>query len=388
MKTKKFVAGMLGAAVVSAFAVQPAVADTFRFAVGFPSGAPVEAAKKYAEAVQEYTNKKHRVRIFELSLLNHSEMSDGISKGMADVGYLLTAYSPSDYPFSNMGADLSMVTALDNKISGREGYAYSGAMLEYIMLNCQECQDEFSKNNQVYTSVVSTPSYVMFCNDPVTSTESVKGKRLRISGASWARWARAFEAQPVALPVNEVYEALSQGVVDCSFLSPTELTNFNLIEVVRNITTDVPGGLYAAGGSSTLNKSKWDKFSKEEKEAFLKAGSVMAAQITFLYQQQATEDLKKAEARGINISQAQPDMLNKSREFIRNDLAYIPQFYADEYKLDSEVLKARSQTMLGLIEKWQDIIAKADIKTADDLREVYWEQVYSKVDPSTYSPKK
>lgn len=388
MRTRKTLAALLGAAVLGTMAAQPAAADTFRFALGFPSGAPVEAAKKYAEAVQEYTNKKHRVRVFELSLLNHSEMSDGINKGLADIGYLLTAYTPSDYPYSNMGADLSMLTALDNKIAGQEGYAYSGAMLEYIMLNCDECQEEFSKNNQVYTSVVSTPAYVMFCNDPVNSLDSVKGKRIRISGAPWARWSRAFEAQPVALPVGEIYEALSQGVVDCAFLSPTELTNFNLIEVVRNITTDVPGGLYAAGGSSTLNKTKWDRFSDDEKEAFLKAGAVMAAQITYLYQEQATDDLKKAQARNINIMQAEPELLQKSREFIQKDLEYIPQFYADEYKLDANRLKELSQTMLGLIEKWQNIIANADIQSADDLRDVYWQEVYSKIDPSKYSPKK
>ncbi|MFT0851802.1 C4-dicarboxylate TRAP transporter substrate-binding protein [Achromobacter sp. F4_2707] len=388
MSTRKHLAGLIGAALVSAVAVQPAAADTFRFALGFPSGAPIEAAKKYAEAVQEYTDKKHRVRIFELSLLNHSEMSEGIGKGLADIGYLLTAYSPSDYPFSNMAADLSMVTALDDKIAGQEGYAYSGAMLEYIMLNCDECQDEFSKNNQVYTSVVSTPAYVMFCNDPIDTVAAVEGKRLRTSGAPWARWARSFNAQPVSLPVGEVYEALSQGVVDCAFLSPTELTNFNLIEVVKNITTDVPGGLYAAGGSSTLNKSKWDAFSTEEKAAFLKAGSVMAAQITYLYQQQATEDMKKAEARGLNIIQAQPDLLAKSQEFIKKDLEYVPQFYADEYKLDAENLKGKAEVMLGLIEKWQGLIANANIQSADDLRDLYWEQVYSKIDPAKYSPKK
>lgn len=388
MITSRKLASLIGAAVLGVAASQPALADTFRFAVGFPAGAPVEAAKKYAEAVQEYTNKKHRVRIFELSLLNHSEMSEGINKGLADVGYLLTAYTPSDYPFSNMAADFSMLTALDNKLSGQEGLAYSGAMLEFIMLNCEECQQEFTKNNQVYTSVVSTPAYVLFCNNPVKSVADVKGKRIRTSGAPWARWSRAFEAQPVALPVGEIYEALSQGVVDCAFLSPTELTNFNLVEVVRNITTDVPGGLYAAGGSSTLNKTKWDKFSVEEKEAFLKAGAVMAAQITYLYQKQANEDMEKAKARGINIIQAEPELLKASHDFIRKDLDYVPQFYADEYKLDANRLQELSKTMLGLIEKWQNIIANANVQSADDLRDVYWEHVYSKIDPAKYSPKR
>lgn len=388
MKLKQKIVSLIGTALCASLVALPAKADTFRFAVGFPSGTPLEAAHKYADAVKNYTNNKHKVRIFELSLLNHSEMSEGISKGLADVGYLLTAYTPSDYPFSNLGADMSMMMALEDKFVGQEGYVYSGAMLEYIMLNCEECQNEFTANNQVYTSVVSTPAYVMFCNNLVADEDDLKGKRLRISGAPWARWAREFGAQPVALPVGEIYEALSQGVVDCAFLSPTELTNFNLSEVVKNITTNLPGGLYAAGGSSTLNKTKWDKFNDEEKEAFLKAGAVMTAEITYGYQKQAEDDLDKAARKGIKIIGANQDLVSKSHDFIRKDLEFIPTFYAKEYKKDEGRLKELSETMTDLIKKWQGIIAESEIKSADDLRDVYWTHVYSKIDPATYSPKK
>lgn len=309
-------------------------------------------------------------------------MSSGISQGMADLGYLLTAYSPSDYPHSNLGADMSMQTALQNEVLGKEGYAYSGAMLEYIMLNCPECQNEFASNNQVYTSVVSTPAYVMFCNEPVNTVEEINGKRLRISGASWARWAKNFGGSPVALPVTEVYEALEQGVVDCTFLSPTELTNFNLIDVVKNITTDVPGGLYAAGGAATLNRDTWNRFNNEEKEGLLKAGSVMAAYVTFLYQQQAYSDMEKAEKKGINILKAEGDLLEKSREFIKSDLEFIPKFYADEYKIDGSRTRELAANMSKLIEKWNRLVG--DIETADQLAKLYWNEVYSKLDPATY----
>lgn len=381
----KKTAAVIGTALLASAVSMSAQADTLRFAVGFPSGAPIEAAKKYAEAVKEYTDNRHKVKVYELSLLNLSEMSEGVTKGLADVGYVLTAYSPSDYPYSNLGADMSMSVALSDKALGKEGIAYAGAMLEYIMLNCDECQNEFTKNNQVYTGVVATPSYVMFCNEPTNSVEDLKGKRLRTSGAPWARWAKAFDAQPVSIPIGEIYEALGQGVVDCTFLSPTELTNFNLIEVVKNVVTDVPNGLYAAGGSSTLNKSRWDKFSKEDKEAMLKSGAVMTAYVTYLYQQQALEDLEKAKAKGINVGIAQPELLEKSREFIREDLTFVPTFYANEYKLDPARLNELSGTMAGLITKWEDIIDNANIESADDLIDLYWDEVYSKIDVETYA---
>ncbi len=380
---KKLGSMVAGVTVASACAL-PAYADTLRYAVGFPSGAPIEAAKEYANAVKEFTNNKHRVRIFELSLLNHSEMKEGVSKGLADIGYLLTTYSPSDYPFSNMGADMSMSVALNDRISQKEGFAYSGAMLEYIMLNCPECQGEFKKNNQVYTGVVSTPSYVMFCNNPVNTVEQLKGKRIRIGGATWARWAREFGAQPVTLPIGEAYEALSQGVIDCAFFALPELTNFNLVEVVKNITVDVPNGLYAAAAATTINKTKWDKFSVQDKEALLKAGSVMTAEITYRYQTQALDDLEKARKKGINILSADENLLRKSHEFIAKDLAYVPQFYAQEYKLDAHRLQELSGKLTELINKWTQIIEQADIKSADDLQKLYWDEVYSKLDANQY----
>ena len=283
-----------------------------------------------------------------------------------------------------MGADMSMSVALNDNIPDQEGFAYSGAMLEYIMLNCSECLEEFKKNNQVYTGVVSTPVYTMFCNSPVSTVNELKGKRIRISGAPWARWVREFNAQPVALPINEAYEALSQGVVDCTFFSATELTNFNLIEVVKNVVTDVPSGLYAAGGAATVNKTKWNKFNSEDKEALLKAGSIMTAEVTYRYQKQAIDDLDKARKRGINVTQADPELLKRSREFITKDLEFIPRFYAQEYKLNQERLNELSTKMSDLINKWTDIIANSDIKSAEDLQKLYWNEVYSKVDVGQY----
>src|SRR5699024_9319802 len=111
---------------------------------------------------------------------------------LADIGYVMNGYFPSDYPHSNLAGDMHMLTSLDDRIYDQEGYAYAGAMLEYIMLNCPECQQEHLDNNQVYTGTVATTRYIMFCNDPVDSIDKIKGKRVRIAGAPWARWVKYF----------------------------------------------------------------------------------------------------------------------------------------------------------------------------------------------------
>lgn len=53
----------------------------------------------------------------------------------------------------------------------------------------------------------------------------------------------------------------------------------------------------------------------------------MTAEVTYRYQKQALNDLEKARKKGINILNADPDLLKKSHEFIAKDLKYIPEFY-------------------------------------------------------------
>ena len=40
--------------------------------------------------------------------------------------------------------------------------------------------------------------------------------------------------------------------------------------------------------------------------------------------------------------------------------------------------------MSALLDKWTEIIAKTDIKSADDLQKLYWDEVYSKVNVEQY----
>lgn len=107
--------------------------------------------------------------------------------------------------------------------------------------------------------------------------EDLRGKRLRAGGAGFVRFAEHFNAQGVRLPVNEVYEALDQGILDCAMLSAPELTNYNLYEVVTDITLDVPGGAFAGVASANINADRWKALSTEDREALLWGGSHMTA---------------------------------------------------------------------------------------------------------------
>jgi len=216
------------ASVSSAVAASP---KELGYAIGYPSGTDSHAAAlNFADAVSEYSGAELTVKVYPLSLLSFSETSDGVRDGMADIGYMLAPYFPANYPHYNFLAENSMLlTLLDTQSRARGGLAYNGAMAEFVLFNCPECQSEFLNQNQVYTSNAASSTYGAHCNTPVNSIETLENKRLRIGGsAQWFRWAEHFSASPVTLSGNDAYEALSQGVVDCVVISAPDLFNLGV----------------------------------------------------------------------------------------------------------------------------------------------------------------
>src|SRR5690625_2356404 len=351
-------------------------AKQLRYAVGFPTGAGPEAAKVYAEAVKKYTNGDFTVRVYEMSLLSMAEMSGGVRHGITDIGYILTPYFPAEYPHINMASEVSMLLALQNNENGKEGMAYAAAMAEFVLLNCPECNEELSRQGQVYTSGGASGPYGLLCTKPITTQRDLQGARIRIGGAAWARWSTHFGASPMSMTGNETFEALHQGVVDCAIISATELSGLNLMEAVTHITMNAPGGVFAGSIPSSINQALWQSMTPEQRRGMLRAGSVLAAELNYRYEVYGRRDLEAAKKKGIKMHIADDALLEASRKFIKKDVERI----ADNYSKQHGVIRASEllETLSPLVEKWTALVA--DIDTSQDLADLYWQEIYSKVD--------
>lgn len=76
---------------------------------------------------------------------------------MTDMGVVLTPYFPASYAHTNMVAEVSMSTELMDGGSDQAGLVYTGAMSEFIFLNCAECRNEFAAQNQLFLGSAATP---------------------------------------------------------------------------------------------------------------------------------------------------------------------------------------------------------------------------------------
>lgn len=357
--------------------------ETLRYALGYPPGTDsAKAAENYADRVEKYSEGELKVKVFPLSLLNFAETSAGVRDGMADIGYLLSPYFPAEYPHTNLLAEAAMQLQLfGDEVKGKEGPAYVGALAEYVFFHCDKCNEEFHKQNQVFTGIASSSNYMLNCSQPVTTVKQLKGKRLRSAGSQWSRWAENFGATPVTLSGNEAFEALEQGVVDCVIISAPDLENLGIIDATTDITSDMPGGVFAGAEVTNSNRDTWRRLTDSQRQAMLHAGAHISAEIPWVYHQREAEVLERASSElGINLHSASEDLVEATRAFVQADMDVIARYYKERHGVENgaEML----QEFRPILEKWVGLMTK--VNSQEELAEVYWQEVFSKVNPATH----
>ena len=368
-------------AVTATMLAGVADARTLSYATGYaPQSIGAQAGDAFAEAMAEYSDGSLSAKVYPQSLLSFSETPSGVRDGMADSGLVLTPYFPAEFPSTNLAAEVSMLLELTDAPAESAGLAYAGAMSEYLFNHCPECASEFEEQNQVFIGGGGTSPYMLLCNTPVRNLEELDGKRVRIGGAQWSRWAEDLGASPVSVPQHETYEALSQGVVDCTIHSAPELTIVKLMEVVSDITIGAPGGVFAGVGN-TVNRDAWASLSEDERGAVLQASAVLSAELSWGYAEAARENMETAkELDRITIHDASDTMKEKTREFIRQDLDSMAATYADKYDVTNA--DEMIDTFRPLLEKWVSLVDGVD--SSEALADLYWQEVFSNVDVSRH----
>lgn len=378
MLGRKTIFAATGAAMlVSAGAAQ--TAETLKLAVGFPTGsAAVYALEQFAKNVEATSDLK--VKLYSLSLLNLKETPPGIRDGIADMGFVLPPYYPAEFAELNLAANLSMLSTTGRQIES-PGTAMGAAMTEYAFLHCPECLTEQKRQNQVYLGSGTSPTYILHCTTPIRTMADLKGKKYRSGAANFGRWAEAVGGTKVSVPGNDIYEAMSQGVVDCGMFSATELTNLQLFDVTKYITTKIPGGVFAGVATNSINRDVWRDLTAEQRQAIFKASARSSADLTWKYYADAKRNLIDAPGKGIEIIEPTAEMVKMSEDFVKSDLAVISQQFTKDYGLAN--VDAKIAKISELVEKYKGLTAGM----ADDpeaLAKLYWDEIMSKVDLTTY----
>ena len=220
----------------------------------FPT--PALQSKYLAEFCAEVEKRtKGRVKIEYFaggSLLKAQRVYQGVSTGIADIGYSHIEYTPGRMPVSGL-CELPL--------------GYPSAWVASQVSN--DFYNEFKPKEwdgvKVLWTNTSNPS-LMITKKPVRKLEDLKGMKIRSPGIV-GYTVKALGGTPTSTPMMEVYDAMSKGVIDGVNTPFETLKTFRFAEVVGYTTASWHTGnvyyFYVA-----MNKNSYKKLPPDIKEIF------------------------------------------------------------------------------------------------------------------------
>jgi len=352
----------------------PADARELKVGVGLPpSSVGHYGMEVFAKTIKEKTNGELEVKIFPLSLLNITQMYGGIRDGVVDAGFFLPPIFPSELPETQLVIDLAML--------GTNSFAMAGAVTEY-MFSCSECLSERLKANHIYLGSASTGPYAILSTKKITTIDELKGKKLRSAAGPWSRWASQFGAVAMNIGGNQIFEAVSQGLIDGTLQSTQELTALRLGDVVKHVTLGVPSGTFHGIDNHNVNTTVWRSLTDSQRRAMLQSASVTSAALTIRYISENARALAEAQQKGVQVHQASAELKARTAAFIEADLAVVSQNAEKSYGIKNATQKATR--FRQLLSKWEKLTPHKDDWNQNALAEIYFREIFGKIDLKTY----
>lgn len=354
-------------------------AQTLRYALGLPeSNYNFDAATAFANELRETAGLN--VNVFALSLLNLNEIPGGVRDGLTDFGFTLFPYFPAEFAEVNLPANLAQLVAVGTP-ADNPGPAMIGAMAEYIMLHCPECDEEMKRRNAVYLAGGAAIDFALMCSSPVATLDDLRGKTVRTGTADHSRFVEHFGGIAIAMSGNETYDALNTGNLDCTASVPENLISLRFGEVTSHVTTLTPPGMFAGIGSANMNRDSWARLNEDQRRAVLNAGARLGLNIVYLNGKTNQNGLDVFEANGGVIFDLTQEERARINAFVEQDIESIADIFTNTYGLQN--VDQKIETIRELVEKWKGLTNGREIDV-DAFTEIFIEEITSKVDVSTY----
>lgn len=222
----------IAAAAIAAVLAGPAAAQDILVRYASPSAASdptQEATIWFTEEVSKRTDGRVKFEMFlGNSLVRDQDVMVAIGDGLVEMGKIYTVSYPGQLPLWNM-----------TNLPFTSPSPYVAMNTIHDMVDQFDVFDqELEKLNVHALGVIATGGTGIVSKKPIKSVAELNGFKVRARGVQAAAFS-AVGAAPVSIPWNDVYEALSKGVVDGS-------TNY--IVTTRPIRHNEVSDYYIAAG--------------------------------------------------------------------------------------------------------------------------------------------
>ncbi len=182
-------------------------------------------------------------RTFQELGMKGDEMARMAARGNFDIVALLAGYISGDAPFF-IGVDVpGLAASLEDAQAQVEAY--------------REVLDKYLQEhlNVKLLTIWPYPLQVLYCREPISSLDDLKGKRIRVHSTVLARLVESIDGIAVTIAFSEVYTSLQRGVADCAATSTLAGMTQKWFEVTKQLVTLPLGWAISA---HVAHKGFWD----------------------------------------------------------------------------------------------------------------------------------
>ncbi len=159
----------------------------------------------------------------------------------------------------------------------------------------------------------NNPTILIARDRPVRNISDLRGMKVRVANPTTAKIIKDWGGIPVTLPANQVYQAMSTGVVDATYIGASAILSFKLYEVSNFVTVNIPGAL--SSFYLILNQDSWDSLSDTEKAELERlTGRERSIAAAAAYKRVGERALATAEENGMQIVNLTPFQLQAFEE--------------------------------------------------------------------------
>lgn len=364
---------LLGVSFGAALAASAATADPIKVVYASylsPQHITNPVMQKYFEEVTKQTNGGV---VFEShvggSLLSGRDIPGGVRDGVADAGYFVGSYIPSEMPVDNFIAEFSLWND--------EPLVMTAVLNELELFNCPQCVEEYAKFNTQFLATYALTPYVYHCRTELSTLNDFKGKRLR-GIAAYADLARELEAAPINVSPDEAYEALDRGVLDCALHSVAAQKARSYGEAAKFVILDPLGGFLGASVFN-LRFSKWNEMTVDDRKAIVDHLPELVTSAIFNYIKEDQDVIEAYTKTGTKFYHAAPEFVDKIEAF---KASYLPKVIEKGRAMGVKDPEAIADALTKLTEKWRKLL-KENGSDRETYQRLLQQEIFSKIDTST-----
>jgi TRAP-type C4-dicarboxylate transport system substrate-binding protein len=267
------------------------------YALFQPATAALSAKNtEFAKEIEKRTNGRVQIQIFQSgSLLGGPAMYQGIRNGIADMGNCSTVYSPGVFPFTRI-AEMPVAT--------ESGWVVSQAMYDFLM----KYQPKEWNDVHILTTVGDGFNFgaIAMGRTPILKLEDWKGKSIRPVHADVVT---ALGGTVKDLPMADVYDGLSKGVIDGEAGAAEPLKSWRLADAAKHITLNFAPAQPSMLWTNIMNKDKWNSLPPDIQKTITDVGQEYCGKLGLAWDDQEIAGIEYAKSVGSKIY-----ILSKSEE--------------------------------------------------------------------------